>query len=130
MIQPTTAFARLKSLESTIHSFNKETGQVEAQTNTPAISVSGLSVDPSCNSTITVSCLKQLYNAVDVVPSATINNSIGITGYLGQFANFEDLQSFYALEVPEAVGTNFKVIEIAGKFPNPSCLFSWLMVLG
>lgn len=115
VVQPTTAFARLKSLKSTIHSFSKVTGQIEVQTNTPVVSASGISVDPSCNNTITVTCLKELYNASGVVPSATINNSFGITGYLGQFANFADLQSFYELEVPEAVNTSFNVISVAGK---------------
>ncbi len=41
---------------------------------------SGVTVDASCNTTITVSCLKQLYNAVGVVGSGA--SSIGITGYL------------------------------------------------
>ena len=41
----------------------------------------GVTVNASCNSTITVTCLKELYNAVGLVPSAT-NNSIAVTGYL------------------------------------------------
>jgi hypothetical protein len=46
---------------------------------------SGVTVDASCNSTITVSCLKQLYNAVNYVPTAAHKNAIGLTGYLEQF---------------------------------------------
>ena len=42
---------------------------------------SGVTVDASCNENITISCLQQIYNAVDFVPSAR-SNSIGITGYL------------------------------------------------
>ncbi|KAJ3761594.1 tripeptidyl peptidase A [Lentinula raphanica] len=114
VIQPTTTFARLRSFKSTVHKVDKETGQVVAQSNTPIISASRISVDPSCNTTITVSCLKQLYNATDITPSATIKNSFGITGYLNQFANLQDLQSFYALEVPEAVNSSFRVISVAG----------------
>ncbi|KAJ3711369.1 tripeptidyl peptidase A [Lentinula raphanica] len=120
VIQPTTTFARLRSFKSTLHKVDKETGQVVAQSNTPIISASGISVDPSCNTTITVSCLKQLYNAKGITPSATIKNSFGITGYLNQFANFEDLQSFYALEVPEAVNSSFRVISVAGGQNNQS----------
>ncbi|KAE9404803.1 subtilisin-like protein [Gymnopus androsaceus JB14] len=112
VVQPTTIFARLKSFKSTIHSLDKQTGQIVAQTNTPVVSASGISVDPSCNTTITVTCLKELYNASSVVPSATINNSFAVTGYLEQFANFQDLQSFYALEVPEAVNTSFNVVSV------------------
>ncbi|KAJ3718019.1 peptidase S8/S53 domain-containing protein [Lentinula guzmanii] len=114
VIQPTTTFARLKSFKSTIHRFDKETGQIVEQSNTPIISASGISVDPSCNTTVTVTCLKQLYNATDITPSATINNSFGITGYLDQFANFQDLQSFYAIQVPEAVNSSFTVLSVAG----------------
>ncbi|KAJ3970810.1 peptidase S8/S53 domain-containing protein [Lentinula raphanica] len=114
VIQPTTTFARLKSFKSTIHRFDKETGQIVAQSDTPMISASGVSVDPSCNTTVTVTCLKQLYNATDITPSATINNSFGITGYLDQFANFQDLQSFYAVQVPDAVNSSFTVISVAG----------------
>lgn len=39
------------------------------------------SVDPSCNQTITVTCLQQIYNAVGFEPSAKAN-SIGVTGFL------------------------------------------------
>ncbi|KAF5392934.1 hypothetical protein D9757_001210 [Collybiopsis confluens] len=118
VIQPTTMFARMKSFKSTIHRFDKGAGQIVEESNTPIISASGVSVDPSCNSTITISCLKQLYNAVGVTPSTKVNNSIGITGYLEQFANFEDLQSFYALQLPEALNTSFKVVPVAGGLNN------------
>ncbi|KAJ3923716.1 subtilisin-like protein [Lentinula edodes] len=114
VIQPTTTFARLKSFKSTIHRLDMETGQIVEQSNTPIISASGISVDPSCNTTVTVTCLKQLYNATDITPSASINNSFGITGYLDQFANFQDLQSFFAAQVPEAVNSSFTVLSVAG----------------
>ncbi|KAJ4479142.1 subtilisin-like protein [Lentinula aciculospora] len=120
VIQPTTTFARLKSFKSTIHKLDKETGQIVEQSNTPIISASGVSVDPSCNTTVTVTCLKQLYNATDITPSANINNSFGITGYLDQFANFQDLQSFYAVQVPAAVNSSFAVLSVAGGQNNQS----------
>ena len=43
----------------------------------------GIMVDPSCNSTITLSCLMQLYNSTGF--EAQGNGSIGITGYLEEF---------------------------------------------
>jgi tripeptidyl-peptidase-1 len=42
----------------------------------------GIMVDPSCNTTITVDCLKQLYNATNFEGQG--KGSIGITGYLEQ----------------------------------------------
>ncbi|KAJ8503359.1 hypothetical protein ONZ45_g10928 [Pleurotus djamor] len=122
VIQPTTMFGRFKGQKSTIHFLEPE----EEQAATPKVALAAQSetntatpvVDASCNTTITVTCLKQLYNAVDFVPKATKKNSIGITGYLEQFANFEDLQSFYTDQVTPAVGTNFSVIAVEGGLNN------------
>ena len=49
-----------------------------------------------------------------------MNNSIATTGYLEQFANFEDLASFYEAQLPEAVGTNFSVVSVKGGLNNQS----------
>ncbi|TRM68044.1 peptidase S8/S53 domain-containing protein [Schizophyllum amplum] len=77
-------------------------------------------VDASCQVNVTLSCLRQIYNISDYMPDASLNNSIATAGYLEEFANFEDLQSFYALELPEAVGTNFSVVSISGGLNNQS----------
>lgn len=94
LIQPTTMFGRFKAAESTVYDFEDADVQLSnAEQSEPIInSVTGVPVDASCNKTITISCLEQLYNAVGYIPSANIGNSIGITGYLGQFANIADLQ--------------------------------------
>ena len=47
-------------------------------------------------------------------PAATGKNKIGITGYLEEFANEVDLQSFYRTERPEAVGSSFKTVLVNG----------------
>ena len=75
--------------------------------NAPPISVptaSGGHVDASCNATITITCLLELYNAVGYNASASTGNQIGITGYLEEFASISDLQLFYADQRPEAFG--------------------------
>ncbi len=77
-------------------------------------SASGGQVDASCSSVITITCIQQLYNAVGFTPSGKNGNKIGITGYLEQFANFEDLQTFYARERPDALGSNFTVVPVNG----------------
>jgi len=86
----------------------------------PLKTAGGVSVDASCNSTITISCLQQLYNTVGYVPSAKIGNSIGITGYLNQFANIQDLQSFYRDQRPDAVNSTFKFISVNGGLNDQS----------
>jgi len=78
--------------------------------------ISGVTVDPSCNETVTVKCLQQLYNAVGYVPKiSTKENRIGVAGFLGQYANIQDLNTFYADQVPQAVGTSFEFISVNGK---------------
>lgn len=95
----------------------KEDQHLEVAADAPPIKVptaSGGLVDASCNTTITITCLKQLYNAVGFVPSAK-GNKIGITGYLDQFANIADLQMFFADQRPDAVNSTFTFISINGK---------------
>lgn len=105
----------MKALKSTLR-FSKDQKPVIDATAPPiqVPSASNGQVDASCNSTITVTCLLELYNAVGFNASKTNGNKIGITGYLGEVANFADLQNFFAIERPEAVGTSFKFITING----------------
>ena len=78
--------------------------------------VSGVTVDLSCNETVTVKCLQQLYNAVGYVPKIPRSkNSIGVTGFLEQYANIGDLNTFYADQVPQAVGTSFEFVSVNGE---------------
>ncbi|KAI3616687.1 tripeptidyl peptidase [Moniliophthora roreri] len=119
VIQPTTMFARFKNMRTTIHDIVDEPVEasnlkVAAQSAEKIKLPNGIEVDASCNSTITISCLQQLYNAVGYTPSADIGNSIGITGYLEEFANIQDLQSFYAEQRPDALGTSFEFISVKG----------------
>ena len=48
-------------------------------------------VPPTCKDKITPSCLDSLYN-ISYTPASTKNNSLGVTGYLDQFANHADLK--------------------------------------
>ncbi|PFH49233.1 hypothetical protein AMATHDRAFT_48849 [Amanita thiersii Skay4041] len=114
VIQPTTMFAQFKGAKSTIFFPDDETETVENHDGQMKVSGSSAGgVDPSCNTTITITCLQQLYNAVGFKPTAQ-GNSIGITGYLEQFANLQDLQSFYADQRPDAVNSSFKFISVNG----------------
>jgi len=85
----------------------------------------GEDVDPSCNSTITITCLKQLYG-INHQPSARNGNQIGLTGYLNEFANIADLQLFYAMQAPAALKSTFSFISVNGSHISPtagaSCL--------
>jgi tripeptidyl-peptidase-1 len=114
LVQPTTVFLRTKGHRTTLR-FSPP-AQVSPPSDDVKIVIPGSaeSVDASCNKSITVSCLKQLYNIVDYVPRATHKNAIALTGYLGEFANFADLRQFYADQVPDAANTSFNVVLING----------------
>ncbi|VDB96608.1 unnamed protein product [Peniophora sp. CBMAI 1063] len=115
VVHPTTYFNRARALRTTFH-FSEPPAADASSTELGNISIPGsdVTIDASCNTTITVDCIKELYNAVNYTVVAADVNQLGITGYLDQFANFQDLQSFYARQVPEAVGTSFNVTLIDG----------------
>jgi len=114
LIQPTTMFARMKKQKTTFRwSEQQTTSRVVSGSSTIQLP-NGVTVDASCNQTVTISCLKELYNAVGFSASAKNGNQIGITGYLGEFANNEDLQSFYADQRPDALNSSFKFVSVNG----------------
>ncbi|KZW04450.1 tripeptidyl peptidase A [Exidia glandulosa HHB12029] len=99
VVQPTTLFAQLGAQRRPII-FEPETQLVDLAT--PAA---------SCNTTITLQCLADLYNFTGYVPQAAdLGNGIGITGYLEEHATDSDLQAFFAALKPEAVGFTFDTI--------------------
>ncbi|KAH7923659.1 subtilisin-like protein [Leucogyrophana mollusca] len=119
LIQPTTMFARFKAFKSTLH-----WAGADSSTSTPSSGTitgpAGNQVDASCNNTITLTCLRQLYNAVGYQTSATNGNKFGLTGYLGQYANIDDLQMFFQDQNPAAYGSNFTFVSVHGGINNQS----------
>ena len=76
-------FGRFKQHKSTVVPVGSDAVIAHFDSNAAGIdSGTGVTVNPSCNKTITIQCLQELYNAVGVVPSATNGNSIAVTGYL------------------------------------------------
>ncbi|CAL1700397.1 unnamed protein product [Somion occarium] len=121
LVQPTTLFSTLRGMDTTFR-FSQDT-PAPLSADAPPINIpsaSGGKVDASCNTTITISCIQQLYNAVGFKPSGKNGNQIGITGYLEQFANIADLQSFYADQRPDALNSSFKFISVKGGLNNQS----------
>jgi hypothetical protein len=84
----------------------------------------GTLIDPytgtPCAHTVTISCVRAMYNVAGYTPEATSTNKIGITGYLGQNANEADLQSFYKTELPAAVNSSFQTVLV-----NGACTQRW-----
>ncbi|KAJ7591538.1 tripeptidyl peptidase A [Mycena floridula] len=119
VVQPTTMFAQLSGMKSTIRWSDTSKAVTSVTHNALPIAdpVAGTFVDPTCPTNITLNCLRQLYNAVGFKPSAK-GNSIGITGYLEQFANLADLQQFYAEQNPAALNSSFKFVSVKGGLNN------------
>jgi tripeptidyl-peptidase-1 len=71
----------------------------------------------NCSAYITPSCLSKLYATDGYTPSGGANATgagIGITGYLEQYANEQDLQSFYSGYAPQARGSGFGTVLVNG----------------
>jgi tripeptidyl-peptidase I len=112
LIQPTTYFSEFQ-LEGQLEG----NGPVAATTSATPIKVPTAyhgQVDASCNSSITISCLQQLYNTVGYVPSTENGNQVAVTGYLGQYANLQDLNQFFAAQRPDAVNSSVNFVLVNG----------------
>jgi tripeptidyl-peptidase-1 len=106
LVTPTTYFGTMRSMKAT--SF--------LQPNIKAIE-SSIQVDDtvdaaSCAVRVTPSCLRALYNTASYTPQAAGKNSLGIAGYLNQYANYADLQTFFKMFRPDAVGGNFTTVAV------------------
>lgn len=88
VIAPTTYFGTVRAMKSHIHI--KE--PVDDQDLTLRTGSTQAGVPNSCINDITPTCLFALYNATGYKPTATGKNILGAAGYLGQFANYKDLQ--------------------------------------
>ncbi|KAK0203079.1 peptidase S8/S53 domain-containing protein [Desarmillaria ectypa] len=103
VVSPTTYFGTLRSMRAT--SF------VEADISDEVADISA-TLPSSCASRITIACLQALYNTSDYVPSATGSNTLGVAGYLDEYANRNDLQTFLNRYRTDAAGTTFKTVTV------------------
>jgi len=73
-------------------------------------------INSSCRDTITISCLEELYRLDHTHPTCTSdkNNSLGVAGFDGEFANYQDLQSFLADQQPAFLHSNITFISVKG----------------
>jgi tripeptidyl-peptidase-1 len=100
MIHPITRFGQLQPERSQVF--------------TQGSAVRTAAVNATCNTTVTPSCLADLYKFADyeVNPSASV--SIGVNGFLEQYARYSDFAKFTSTYAPKAAGTNFTYTLVAG----------------
>ncbi|KAF9460560.1 peptidase S8/S53 domain-containing protein [Collybia nuda] len=112
VVAPTTYFGTLRSMRTTSF-LQPEIKPVEQEDPAPDFSINAV-VPTSCNSVITPACLRALYNTSTYVPKATATNKLGVAGYLDEFANRADLQTFFRQFRTDAVGSSFTTVQVNG----------------
>ncbi|KAF2260496.1 tripeptidyl-peptidase-like protein [Lojkania enalia] len=105
MIQPTTRFGQIRPQITHVHDKEILRGGVQ---------VAAAAVNDTCNSQITPQCLKDLYNFADYKPDPKAPVTIGVNGFLEQYARWKDFADFARLWAPWAVGSNFTWTSVNG----------------
>lgn len=101
LIQPTTRFGQIRA----------ERNQVLYQDEAP-FSINA--VNASCNNAITPACLADLYNFADYKVNPSVNVTIGVNGFLEQYARHADFAQFARTYAPYAVGSDFDFTSVNG----------------
>ncbi|XHG09611.1 Tripeptidyl-peptidase sed3 [Aspergillus wentii] len=100
LIQPTTRFghsgpqAGQPSLKPAVVGFDELTG--------------------NCSINMTPDCLRQLYGIFDTYARPDPCNRLGISGYLDQYARYDDFHAFMQTFAPNRTDANFTVVSING----------------
>lgn len=92
-------------------------GELQPERNhilTQGAAVSSVAAKASCNSTVTPECLASLYKFDKYKPDPKAKTTIGVNGFLEQYARYADFQQFAKSFAPKAVGTNFSYALVAG----------------
>ncbi|KAF8903507.1 peptidase S8/S53 domain-containing protein [Gymnopilus junonius] len=112
VVAPTTYFGTLRSMKkrNVLQPNKKPLTDEEAALHFG----SDAAVPSSCADTITPTCLRDLYNTSTYTPTQTKVNELGIAGYLDEFANTADLQSFFKKYRKDAVGSSFSIVQVNG----------------
>ncbi|KAI9727809.1 MAG: vesicle formation at the endoplasmic reticulum [Cirrosporium novae-zelandiae] len=111
MIQPTIRFGQIRPQRSLVldhFKLDSDSTHVKDQTDDCVLDAT------FCNTTITPSCLRALYGLDNFTQPTNISNTLGICGYLDEWAKYDDLEVFLEEYAPYAVGSNFSWVSING----------------
>lgn len=100
LVQPTTRFGRLVS-QAQKPQFRPNPATFEE-------------LSANCASNITPDCLRELYGVYDTEAEPDPRNRLGVSGFLDQYARYDDFQTFMRLYAPNRTDTNFTVASING----------------
>lgn len=101
MIQPTTRFGQIRPERSNVLTHDEAPFSVDA-------------VNATCNSVITPACLADLYNFENYKTDPKANVTIGVNGFLEQYARYADFDQFAGTYASYAVGSKFSFTSVNG----------------
>ncbi|KIK61923.1 hypothetical protein GYMLUDRAFT_260483 [Collybiopsis luxurians FD-317 M1] len=85
LVSPTTYFGTTESMRANSFLQSRASGSNLTGDTTPLI---------GCVDTVAPTCLKDLYNTANYIPTQISRNGIGIPGFIDQYASFSDLTTF------------------------------------
>ncbi|RHZ51930.1 S53 family peptidase [Aspergillus thermomutatus] len=68
----------------------------------------------NCSKTVTPDCLRELYGIYDTSAEPDPRNRLGVSGFLDQYARYDDFEDFMRLYAPNRTDFNFTVVSING----------------
>ncbi|KAF1935916.1 tripeptidyl-peptidase-like protein [Clathrospora elynae] len=104
MIQPTTRFGQIRPERSQVLS------DEEASFSTLAADANAA----ACSSSVTPACLAVLYKFDKYNVSSKADVTIGVSGFLEEYARYADFAQFAKSLAPKAIGSNFTVTPVNG----------------
>ncbi|KAE8372275.1 peptidase S8/S53 domain-containing protein [Aspergillus bertholletiae] len=107
-IQPTTRFGKITPKATVAHS---KPSHIDVTALAAAIVAKNIS---HCDSVITPTCLKELYNIGDYQPDPKSGSKIAFASYLEEYARYDDLANFEKYLAPWAKDLNFSVTTFNG----------------
>ncbi|KAG9239626.1 putative Tripeptidyl-peptidase sed2 [Amylocarpus encephaloides] len=110
MIQPTTRFGQMMPERNNVFIVGPDAHANVA--NAPA--VPNLAVDPSCDYKITPACLRAMYNVGDYRADPRAGSLFGVSGYLNQYAKYDELKEFLKTFAPYARRQSFDYVKVNG----------------
>ncbi|EAW21651.1 S53 family peptidase [Aspergillus fischeri NRRL 181] len=66
----------------------------------------------NCSATITPNCLRELYGIYDTRAEPDPRNRLGVSGFLDQYARYDDFENFMRSYAPNRTDVNFTVVSI------------------
>ncbi|KAF7430691.1 hypothetical protein PC9H_006402 [Pleurotus ostreatus] len=112
LVTPTTYFGTIRAMKS--NSFVNPDIQVSKEAFVEDVNAPAALPPASCATTVTPACLKAFYNITGFSPVNPASQRIGIAGYLEEFGNRADLQTFLNQLLPASRGFTYTTTLING----------------